>query len=49
VMLPAIACASFAVDNPTRADIIPVSSEERLTASPGTGLVLINGTVVYGD
>jgi hypothetical protein len=34
VMVLAIACASFAVDNLPRADIIPVVSEEQSTAAP---------------
>jgi predicted amidohydrolase YtcJ len=49
VALLAIACATFSVDNPTRADIIPVVSEERLATPPTADLALINGRVWTGN
>ena len=49
VTLLGIACASVAVDNLTRADIIPVVSEERATAAPAADLILINGRVWTGN
>lgn len=48
VTLLGIACAGFAVDNLTRADIIPVVSEERSTAAPAADLILINGRLWTG-
>ncbi|HSE38680.1 MAG TPA: amidohydrolase [Blastocatellia bacterium] len=49
LMLIAIACQSFAVDNLTRADIIPVVSAEQSTSTPAADLILINGRLWTGN
>ena len=49
VTLLVIACTSYSVDNSTRADIIPIVSEDRSTAPPAADLVLINGRVWTGN
>ena len=49
LMLIAIACQSFAVDNLTRADIIPVMSAEQSTSTPAADLILINGRLWTGN
>jgi predicted amidohydrolase YtcJ len=49
VILLAVACETLAVDNLTRADIIPVVLEEQSTAAPAADLILINGRLWTGS
>jgi hypothetical protein len=48
-MLLVIGCVRFPVDNLTRADIIPVVSEEQSTTAPAADLILINGRLWTGS
>jgi predicted amidohydrolase YtcJ len=49
VILLAIACPAFAVDNPGPADMIPVVSVQESTANRAAGLILTNGRIWTGN